>query len=138
MQRLIRSFNTLTDDLREKLQEQYPDGIDNSHIRTIATAKGESLRVIELRTSDAIYLIKINAESREEIDQFLDQEEGGGALAEDMDSRDADDIETPEGADGADDEDDVDKDLGGDDDDDDDKDADAEEVGGKDEDEDED
>lgn len=135
MQRLIRSFNTLTDDLREKLQEQYPDGIDNSHIRTIATAKGESLRVIELRTNDASYLIKINAESREEIDQFLDQDEGGGASAEDMDSRDADDIETPDGADGAEEE-DVDKDLG--DDDDDDKDADAEEVGGKDEDEDED
>ena len=134
MQRLIRSFNTLTDDLREKLQEQYPDGIDNSHIRTIATAKGESLRVIELRTNDAIYLIKINAESREEIEQFLDQEEGGGALAEDMDSRDADDIETPEGADGADDEDDVDKDMEGGDDED--ADADAEEVGGKDEDED--
>jgi hypothetical protein len=136
MQRLIRSFNTLTDDLREKLQEQYPDGIDNSHIRTIATAKGESLRVIELRTSDAIYLIKINAESREEIEQFLDQEEGAGALADDMDSRDGEDIETPEGADGADEEeDDIDKDMEGVDDDD--EDADAEEVGGKDEDEDE-
>ncbi len=137
MQRLIRSFNTLTDDLREKLQEQYPDGIDNSHIRTIATAKGESLRVIELRTSDAIYLIKINAESREEIEQFLDQEEGGGALAEDMDTRDGEDIETPEGEDGAEEEeDDVDKDMEGDDDDEDD-DGDKEEVG-KDEDEDED
>ena len=68
MQRLIRSFNTLTDDLREKLQEQYPDGIDNSHIRTLNTPKGESLRVIELRTDEAIYLIKINAESREEIE----------------------------------------------------------------------
>ena len=135
MQRLIRSFNTLTDDLREMLQEQYPDGIDNSHIRTLNTPKGESLRVIELRTSDAIYLIKINAESREEIEQFLDQEEGGGALAEDMDS--SDDIETPEGADGAEEEEeDTDKDMDGDDDDDD-EDGDAEEVG-KDEDEDED
>ena len=138
MQRLIRSFNTLTDDLREMLQEQYPDGIDNSHIRTLNTPKGESLRVIELRTSDAIYLIKINAESREEIEQFLDQEEGAGALADDMDTRDGEDIETPEGEDGAgEEEDDVDKDLEGGDDDDD-EDADAEEVGGKDEDEDED
>ena len=135
MQRLIRSFNTLTDDLRDMLQEQYPDGIDNSHIRTLNTPKGESLRVIELRTSDAIYLIKINAESREEIEQFLDQEEGGGALADDIGGGDGDDIETPDGADGAEDEDDdLDKDLEGDDDDD----ADAEEVGGKDEDEDED
>ena len=137
MQRLIRSFNTLPDNLREMLQEQYPDGIDNSHIRTLNTPKGESLRVIELRTSEAIYLIKINAESREEIEQFLDQEEGAGALADDMDTRDGEDIETPEGEDGAgEEEDDIDKDMEGGDDDD--EDADAEEVGGKDEDEDED
>ena len=103
MQRLIRSFNTLTDDLRDKLQEQYPDGIDNSHIRTIATAKGESLRVIELRTSDAIYLIKINAESREEIDQFLDQDEGASATPDDLESADGVELE---GADGADEEED--------------------------------
>jgi hypothetical protein len=75
MQRLIRSFNTLTDELKETLQEQYPDGIDSTHIKTIPTAKGDMLRVIELRTPEAIYLIKINAESRAEIEEFLDQEE---------------------------------------------------------------
>ena len=84
MQRLIRSFNTLTDELREKLQEQYPDGIDNSHIRAISTAKGETLRVIELRTSEAIYLIKINPESRAEIEEFLDQDDGAAAVSEDI------------------------------------------------------
>jgi hypothetical protein len=130
MQRLIRSFNTLTDELRDKLQEQYPDGIDNSHIRTLNTPKGDSLRVIELRTAEAIYLIKINAESREEIEQFLDQEEGGPASADDLDS--ADGLETPEGAD--DEEEEKDDDLGVEDDD---EDGDEEEVS-KDEDEDED
>jgi hypothetical protein len=140
MQRLLRSFNTLTDDLREKLQEQYPDGIDNNHIRTLATPKGESLRVIELRTNDAIYLIKINAESREEIEQFLDQEEAGGNMAEDMDS--GEEIETPEGADEAEEEEENDEDMGDedegdeDDDDDDDKEGDEEEVTEEDEDED--
>src|SRR6185503_12806577 len=132
MQRLIRSFNTLSEDLRDKLQEQYPDGIDNNHIRTIATAKGESLRVIELRTSEAIYLIKINAESREEIEQFLEQEEGGGALADDLDSRDGEDIEAPDGADEADD--DVDDDVDADKKEDDDEDEDAEEVSSEEED----
>ena len=98
MQRLIRSFNTLTDELRDKLQEQYPDGIDNTHIRTIATAKGDSLRVIELRTADAIYLIKISAESREEIEQFLDQDEGPAAGADDIEG--GDELEGAEGAGG--------------------------------------
>lgn len=131
MQRLIRSFNTLTDDLREKLQEQYPDGIDNSHIRTIATAKGDSLRVIELRTPEAIYLIKISAESREEIEQFLDQEEGG-AGADDIESGDGEDIEGAEGGDDAE-EDDADTDDEGDDDD---EDSDDEPSDDKDDDED--
>ena len=72
MQRLIRSFNTLTDELKETLQEQYPDGIDTTHIKTIPTAKGEILRVIELSTPEAMYLIKINPESRAEIEEFLD------------------------------------------------------------------
>ncbi|MFN3875787.1 MAG: hypothetical protein ACK4L7_07745 [Flavobacteriales bacterium] len=110
MQRLIRSFNTLTDELKETLQEQYPDGIDSSHIKTIPTAKGEVLRVIELRTPEAMYLIKINAESRAEIEEFLDQDnepaaaeedaiddEGGieagdeGDVEDDVDAEDADD-----------------------------------------------
>ncbi|MCC7501344.1 MAG: hypothetical protein IT229_02365 [Flavobacteriales bacterium] len=106
MQRLIRSFNTLTDELRDKLQEQYPDGIDNTHIRTIATAKGDSLRVIELRTADAIYLIKISAESREEIEQFLDQDDGPAPGADDIEGGDE-----LEGAEGADDEEEEDTDA---------------------------
>lgn len=125
MQRLIRSFNTLTDELREKLQEQYPDGIDNSHIRAISTAKGETLRVIELRTSEAIYLIKINPESRAEIEEFLDQEDGAAAVSEDIEGDgleggeeekdDADDAgEEDEGEDEDDDDADEDADEGGD------------------------
>jgi hypothetical protein len=78
MQRLIRSFNTLTEALKETLQEQYPDGIDATHIKSIPTAKGEILRVIELSTPDALYLIKINSESRAEIEEFLDQEDSAG------------------------------------------------------------
>ena len=103
MERRIRSFNTLTDELREKLQEQYPDGIDNSHIRSVSTPKGENLRVIELRTAEVMYLIKVNAESREEMDEFLDQDNSGdddaGGGGEDGESNDE-----LEGADNADDE----------------------------------
>lgn len=133
MQRLIRSFNTLTDELKETLQEQYPDGIDSSHIKTIPTAKGDVLRVIELRTPDALYLIKINAESRAEIEEFLDQDNDSGSSGDDMDDESgmegADDIEG--GGD-----DDMDDDDGGDDEDGDD--GDDEDDDGDDEDPDED
>ena len=130
MQRLIRSFNTLTDELRDKLQEQYPDGIDNSHIHTVNTPKGETLRVIELRTAEAMYLIKINAESRGEIDEFLEQDGSG-------DDRDGEDIEGVDGLEGGDDEEDEEeKDAPPEDDEDDQDDAPA--GGGDDDDDDED
>ena len=125
MQRLIRSFNTLTDALKETLQEQYPDGIDASHIKTIPTAKGDVLRVIELRTEDAMYLIKINPESREEIEQFLDQEDGGSDGGDDMEGGEelegADEVESDDTDNAVDDVDDADEDAGGDEDDDDDE-----------------
>ena len=129
MQRLIRSFNTLTDALKETLQEQYPDGIDATHIKSIPTAKGEILRVIELRTPEAMYLIKINAESRAEIDEFLDQEEPSGDDSEtdiddnstDIETDDVDDVDDSD--DGAEEEED---------------DADEEDAGDEDADEDED
>ena len=94
MQRLIRSFNTLTDDLRETLQEQYPDGIDNNHIRTIATAKGDSLRVIELRTSRGH--VPDQDQRREPRGDRAVPRSGGRCpeLAADMD--DGEEIETPE------------------------------------------
>lgn len=125
MQRLIRSFNTLTDALKDTLQEQYPDGIDATHIKSIPTAKGEILRVIELSTPDALYLIKINSESRAEIDEFLDQDENADDDG-DMDERTTDlDSDSPEDV-----EDDADTD------DDDDSDADTDEDDADDDDED--
>jgi hypothetical protein len=140
MQRLIRSFNTLTDQLKETLQDQYPDGIDATHIKTIPTAKGDILRVIELRTPEAMYLIKINPESRAEIDEFLEQEDNASVPSEDVE-----DAAEMEGADGVeaeggegDDQDDDDQDDGdGDDDgDDDDDDGDTDDVADEDDDED--
>lgn len=132
MQRLIRSFNTLTDELKETLQEQYPDGIDTSHIKTIPTAKGDILRVIELSTPEAMYLIKINPESRAEIDEFLDQENEPEAAGDDGeaepepegvdDSSDDDDADDMDDADDGDDEDGDDADAANTDDEDDDED----------------
>ncbi|MBZ0206000.1 MAG: hypothetical protein K8H89_06720 [Flavobacteriales bacterium] len=117
MERRIRSFETLTDELRDKLQEQYPDGIENSHIRTVSTPKGENLRVIELRTAEVMYLIKVNTESREAMDEFLEQDTDDDDDREDLEG--SDDIE---GAEEEEEEEEVDKDAPPADDEDDDED----------------
>ena len=98
MERRIRSFDTLTEELRDKLQEQYPDGIENSHIRTVNTPKGETLRVIELTTPEVLYLIKVNTESREAMDEFLEQDNESDT---DSDDRDGDDRENSDDLEGA-------------------------------------
>ncbi|HMN06530.1 MAG TPA: hypothetical protein PKD45_12455 [Flavobacteriales bacterium] len=115
MERRIRSFETLTEELRDKLQEQYPDGIENHHIRTVSTPKGENLRVIELRTADVLYLIKLTPESRQEMDEFLEQDSddvGGDDIGGSDDIEGADEEEEEEETDAppADDEDDDDED----------------------------
>lgn len=139
MQRLIRSFNTLTDQLKETLQDQYPDGIDATHIKTIPTAKGDILRVIELRTPEAMYLIKINPESRAEIDEFLEQDDNASVPSEDVEDAaeigGADGVEA-EGAGEDEDEGDSDDVDGDDDGDDADNDADPDDVADEDDDED--
>lgn len=58
--RAIKSLENLTDDLRELLKRQYPNGYEAS-ISRINNAKNEPIFVFPLETEDAIYLIKVPA-----------------------------------------------------------------------------
>lgn len=56
--RLIKSLDTLSEDLKELIKRQYPNGYE-SNITRIVSPKKEQLFVFPLETEDAIYLIKI-------------------------------------------------------------------------------
>lgn len=56
--KVIKSLDTLADDLRELIKEQYPNGYEASVTR-IATPKKEPIFVFPLETEDATYLVKI-------------------------------------------------------------------------------
>jgi hypothetical protein len=56
--KVIKSLDTLADDLRDLIKEQYPNGYEASVTR-IATPKKEPIFVFPLETEDATYLIKI-------------------------------------------------------------------------------
>ncbi len=58
--RVIKSLETLSDDLKELLRDQYPNGYESS-ISRITNAKKEPIFVFPLETQDAIYLIKVPA-----------------------------------------------------------------------------
>jgi hypothetical protein len=56
--RAIKSLENLSDDLKDLIKDQYPNGYESS-ISRITNAKKEPIFVFPLETSDAIYLIKV-------------------------------------------------------------------------------
>src|SRR5690606_22310623 len=63
--RVIKSLENLTDDLKDLLREQYPNGYEGS-ITRITNAKREPIFVFPLETADATYLIKVPATKNSE------------------------------------------------------------------------
>lgn len=56
--RLIKSLETLPDNLVSLIEEQYPNGYDTS-ITRIQSAKNKPIFVFPLETEDAVYLVKV-------------------------------------------------------------------------------
>lgn len=63
--RVIKSLENLSDDLKELLREQYPNGYEVS-ITRITNAKKEPIFVFPLETEDATYLVKVPATKNSE------------------------------------------------------------------------
>lgn len=63
--RVIKSLENLSEDLRELLREQYPNGYESS-ITRITNAKKEPIFVFPLETDDATYLVKVPATKNSE------------------------------------------------------------------------
>lgn len=58
--RVIKSLENLSEDLRDLMRDQYPNGYEGS-ITRITNAKKEPIFVFPLETEDATYLIKVPA-----------------------------------------------------------------------------
>ncbi len=70
MKRIIKTFDTCSDELMGKLAEKFPDGIKPRHLSQLTTIKGERIKVVELMTDDTMYLIKFSDQLEEAIDNF--------------------------------------------------------------------
>jgi hypothetical protein len=79
--RVIKSLENLSEDLKELLREQYPNGYESS-ITRITNAKKEPIFVFPLETEDAIYLIKVpatkNSEGEYDVESNPEKEFEGG------------------------------------------------------------
>src|SRR6516165_10902932 len=58
--RVIKSLENLSEDLRDLMHDQYPNGYEAS-ITRIMNAKNEPIFVFPLETDDSVYLVKVPA-----------------------------------------------------------------------------
>jgi hypothetical protein len=58
--RVIKSLDNLSDDLKELIRRQYPNGYESS-IHRISNARNEPIFVFPLETEEATYLVKVPA-----------------------------------------------------------------------------
>jgi hypothetical protein len=108
--RVIKSLDTLGEDLLELLKRQYPNGYEGN-ITRIATPKKEPMFVFPLETDDAIYLVKVPVTKNS--DGGYDLDDKGGE--EEFSSSDSDDYGNDDGysGSGSGDNDDYDEEEGG-------------------------
>lgn len=76
MKRVIKDYRSIGVDLLQLLINTFPDGIYEDDLIKITKSNGDNINVIELRTADTIYLIKMNKEMQTTIDSFTGDFEG--------------------------------------------------------------
>ena len=74
--RVIKSLENLSEDLKELLRNQYPNGYEGS-ITRIINAKKEPIFVFPLEADDATYLIKLPATKNSEGEYDVESVEKG-------------------------------------------------------------
>jgi len=88
MRRIIKTYETCSDELLGMIAEKFPDGIKPRHLHNLTTIKGERIKVVEIKTEDTMYLIKFSEKLEEAIDNLDidDDEDDDMAMDDDMDA----------------------------------------------------
>ncbi len=72
MKRLLVDYKKLDHHLAAMLIESYPNGYGDEDIIAFTNAQGEIVQAVELRTEDALYLVKISRSLSNFISNFED------------------------------------------------------------------
>ncbi|PQJ81691.1 hypothetical protein [Polaribacter glomeratus] len=92
MNRVIVEYAKLTTDILDMLVEKYPDGYDYGDVISFKNAKGETVKAIEVRTEETIYLVKISDRLEQTMEDYAEDEDS----FDDGDDIDIEDIEEDE------------------------------------------
>ena len=86
MKRVITEFKSAPHQVLELISKQYPFGYDESHLVNFMNSKGEYFHALEVKTDDAIYLIKQDRNLDQHISDFLNPESSVKKVFDEMDS----------------------------------------------------
>ncbi|MBE7628419.1 hypothetical protein [Tenacibaculum piscium] len=75
MKRVIVEYKKLTTDILDLLIEKYPDGYDYTDIISFKNSKGETIKAVEVKTDDTLYLVKISAMLEQTMEDYLEDED---------------------------------------------------------------
>ncbi|WP_139956847.1 hypothetical protein [Flavicella sediminum] len=72
MKRIIVDYNKLTEDILNLLIEKYPDGYESEDIIAFKNSKNETIKAVEVRTEDTVYLVKVSKQLITTMESFED------------------------------------------------------------------
>lgn len=85
MRRVIKDFKSLTDDHMRLIKDQYPNGFSDRDIVEFKTADGGHFEALEVHGEDVLYLVKVNHQLLERIDEFDEENDDVIDFDEDVD-----------------------------------------------------
>ncbi|MBC9796360.1 hypothetical protein [Sinomicrobium weinanense] len=75
MKRIIVDYKKLTNEILALLVEKYPDGYGDDDIIKFRNANNEAVEALEVRTEDAIYLVKVSTRLANTMENFDEDED---------------------------------------------------------------
>jgi hypothetical protein len=76
MKRIIIDYSKLNQQILDLLIEKYPEGYDYRDIMSFQTINGETIKAIEVRSDDSIYLVRISAKLEQAMEDYSEENEG--------------------------------------------------------------
>jgi hypothetical protein len=70
MKRYIKDYRTITDEHMMLIRSQYPNGFSDDDLVALKTSNGDYFDALEVRTDDALYIVRVNHDLLEMISDF--------------------------------------------------------------------
>ena len=71
MKRIIIDYKKLNNEMLKLFDEKYPDGYSDDDIISFKNLKEETIKAVELRDTDTIYLIKISTKLDKAVEENI-------------------------------------------------------------------